>query len=86
MSRERWHDNFSPRYVGICDGKLLVMQNPKNSACVFFNVKGTLSIVSIGFTDTNYNLVYSNIGCQNRISVGFIRETSFFKKLAKDKL
>lgn len=54
---------------------------------MFFNYKGTFSIVLMAITDADYNFIYADIGCQGRISDGGVfRETTFYKKLAKSNL
>ena len=73
-----------PHCIGACDGKLVVIQNPKNSGSMFFNHKGTFGIVFMAVADANYNFIYAYVGCQGRISAGGdFQETSFYKKLAK---
>lgn len=43
--------------------------------------------VLMAMGDATYNFIYGNVGCQGRISDGVVyRETSFYKKLAKEKL
>ncbi|CAH1990031.1 unnamed protein product [Acanthoscelides obtectus] len=76
-----------PHCIGACDGKHIVLQNPKNSGSLFYNYKGTFSVVLMAVTDADYNFIYANIGCQGRISDGGVfRETIFYKKLANNNL
>lgn len=76
-----------PHCIGAMDGKHIVLQSPKNSGSLFFNYKGSFSIVLMGIADANYCFLYANIGCQGRISDGGVfRQTSFYQKLMKNEL
>lgn len=54
---------------------------------MYYNYKGTYSIVLMAVSDANYCFIYANIGCQGRISDGGVfRQTTFYKKLANNNL
>ncbi|KAG8314593.1 hypothetical protein J6590_108498 [Homalodisca vitripennis] len=76
-----------PNCIGAVDGKHIVIQSPVKSGSLFFNYKGSFSIVLMGIADANYCFLYANIGCQGRISDGGVfRQTSFYQKLQKNEL
>lgn len=81
---DKW--NF-PHCVGAIDGKHIMIQLPINSGSEFINYKGTFSVVLMALVDANYCFLYTNIGCQGRISDGGVfRNTSLFKKIEENKL
>ena len=73
--------NF-PRCMGAIDGKLVVLQCPRNSASEYFNYTNAFSIVLFALVDANYNFMFVNVGCQGRISDSCVfANTELYKKL-----
>ena len=65
---EMW--NFKT-FIGTMDGKhILIIKHPPNSGSYYFNYKHSCSIVLLAIVGANYRFVYTDIGCNGRISDG----------------
>ena len=59
---------------------------PESSGSMYFNHRGTFSIVLLGVANTNYNFIYAAVGCQGRISDGGVfKYTSLYEKIEERK-
>lgn len=80
----KWH---FPHCPGAVDGKHIRIIPPPTSGSYYFNYKSTYSVVFIGVTNANYELIYVDVGTNGRISYGgVIKKTQCNDKLTHGSL
>ena len=95
QSKEEWleisrgvYDKWQfPNCIGAMDGKHISIKCPKGDGSTFFNYKGFHSIVLLGLVDSEYKFIFTDIGCQGRISDGGVfRNTELYNRLVSNEL
>jgi hypothetical protein len=67
-------------------GKHVILQAPVNSGSEYFNYKRQFSIALFAVVNANYNFVYTDVGCQGRISDGVFKNCTLYKTIEKGEL
>ena len=76
-----WRWNF-PNAIGAIDGEHVVMQAPSNSCSLYYNEKGTFSLVLVAIVDPNYFFQVMDVGGYGRTcDSGSLRNSSFREHL-----
>ena len=64
---EKWQ---FPNCIGALDGKHIILNSPDNSGSLFYNYKGSFSIILLGLSDANNRFLYIDVGAYGRNSDG----------------
>ena len=51
-----------PNYIDAMGGKYILIRQPRNSASLYFNYKGTLSTALLALVDADYKFIYVDVG------------------------
>ena len=70
--------------MGALDGKHIVIQAPNNSGSMFYNYKGTFSVVLMALVDADYKFTHVDIGDYGSNSDGGIFKNSKFGQAFMD--
>ncbi|XP_065301479.1 uncharacterized protein [Dermacentor albipictus] len=76
-----------PNCLGAVDGKHVAIVAPRNSGSLYYNYKGTFSVVLMAVVDSNYKYILIDVGAEGRHSDGGIFQNSTFgRALLQDRL
>ncbi|CAK1593514.1 unnamed protein product [Parnassius mnemosyne] len=73
--------------VGCMDGKHIIIEKPSGTGSLFYNYKGTFSVVLFAIVNANYEFIYVHTGSNGSMSDGgILKSTRFYEKLINDDL
>ena len=76
-----------PHCLGAIDGKHVRILHPPKTGSDYYNYKGYFTVVLMAVVGSNYEFLFSDVGCQGRISDGgVLRNTLFYQALEMGKL
>ncbi|XP_066585172.1 putative nuclease HARBI1 [Prorops nasuta] len=91
-TNEEWADvanryfqlwNF-PHCIGAMDGRHIEFKAPLKDGSLYYNYKGTNSIVLLAIVNANYEFIYVNVGVNGRVSDGGVFRESDISNLLKN--
>ncbi|XP_067208135.1 putative nuclease HARBI1 isoform X1 [Linepithema humile] len=73
-----------PNCIGSMDGRHIEFKVPLTDGSLYYNYKGTNSIVLLAIVNAFYQFIYVNVGVNGRVSDGGVYRDSDFAKLLND--
>lgn len=61
--------NF-PNCIGAMDGRHILFNASRKNGSLYYNYKGTISIILLALVDAHYRFIYINVGANGRVSDG----------------
>lgn len=73
--------------VGAMDGKHIIINKPPGTGSLYYNYKGTFSVVLFAIVNANYEFLYVHTGVNGNVSDGgILKHTEFYKMLTSEAL